>query len=169
MDSYRFKFVDLFAGIGGFRSALTKLGGTCSYTSEWDKYAATTYEAWYGERPDQSDIREIDYDTIPDHDLLAAGFPCQPFSLAGVSKKNSLGRPHGFEDEKQGNLFFSILDIIDAKEPPVLLLENVKNLKSHDRGNTWGVILEELTDRGYRVFSSVIDASDWRLVRVTGG
>jgi DNA (cytosine-5)-methyltransferase 1 len=156
-----FRFIDLFAGIGGFRSALTKLGGTCSYTSEWDKYAATTYEAWYGERPDQSDIREIEYDTIPDHDLLAAGFPCQPFSLAGVSKKNSLGRPHGFEDEKQGNLFFSILDIIDAKEPPVLLLENVKNLKSHDRGNTWGVISEELTDRGYRVFHQVIDASAW--------
>jgi DNA (cytosine-5)-methyltransferase 1 len=156
-----FRFIDLFAGIGGFRSALTRLGGECVYTSEWDKYAAMTYEAWYGERPDQTDIREVDYDAIPDHDVLAAGFPCQPFSLAGVSKKNSLGRLHGFEDEKQGNLFFSILDIIDAKKPPVIFLENVKNLKSHDRGNTWKVISEELVDRGYEVHHQVIDAAGW--------
>jgi len=90
------------------------LGGTCVYTSEWDKFSAQTYEAWYGEAPDQSDIREVDFSTIPDHDVLAAGFPCQPFSLAGVSKKNSLGRSHGFDDEKQGNLFFSILEAIDV-------------------------------------------------------
>ncbi len=156
-----FQFIDLFAGIGGFRSALTQLGGTCVYTSEWDKYAATTYEAWYGERPDQTDIREVSYDTVPDHDVLTAGFPCQPFSLAGVSKKNSLGRLHGFEDEKQGNLFFAILDIIDAKRPPVLLLENVKNLKSHDRGRTWEVIHDELVDRDYEIHHKVIDASGW--------
>jgi len=156
-----FRFIDLFAGIGGFRSALTRLGGDCVYTSEWDKYAATTYEAWYGERPDRTDIREVDYDAIPDHDVLAAGFPCQPFSLAGVSKKNSLGRLHGFEDEKQGNLFFSILDVIDTKRPPVLFLENVKNLKSHDRGRTWDVIHGELADRGYEVHHEVIDASGW--------
>lgn len=156
-----FRFIDLFAGIGGFRSALTKLGGECVYTSEWDKYAATTYEAWYGDRPDQTDIREVDYEQIPDHDVLAAGFPCQPFSLAGVSKKNSLGRRHGFEDEKQGNLFFSILDILDVKKPPVVFLENVKNLKSHDRGNTWEVIWQELHDRGYDVHHQVVDASGW--------
>ena len=156
-----FRFIDLFAGIGGFRSALTRLGGECVYTSEWDKYAAMTYEAWYGDRPDQTDIREVDYDAIPDHDVLAAGFPCQPFSLAGVSKKNSLGRLHGFEDEKQGNLFFSILDIIDAKRPPVLFLENVKNLKSHDRGRTWEVIHDELVNRDYEVHHEVVDASGW--------
>ncbi len=160
--SVPFRFIDLFAGIGGFRCALTKVGGTCVYTSEWDKFAATTYEAWYGERPDLRDIREVDFESdIPDHDVLAAGFPCQPFSLAGVSKKNSLGRRHGFEDETQGNLFFSILDIIAAKQPPVLLLENVKNLKSHDKGNTWHVIRTGLEDSGYRVFHKIIDASGW--------
>jgi DNA (cytosine-5)-methyltransferase 1 len=157
-----FRFIDLFAGIGGFRCGLTKVGGNCVYTSEWDKYAATTYESWYGERPVLRDIRDIDYaNKIPDHDVLAAGFPCQPFSLAGVSKKNSLGRLHGFEDEKQGNLFFSILDVIAAKQPPVLLLENVKNLKSHDKGNTWEVIRTSLEDCGYRVFHKIIDASGW--------
>jgi len=157
-----FRFIDLFAGIGGFRSALTKLGGTCVYTSEWDKYAATTYEAWYGERPDTTDIREVDFEeAIPEHDVLAAGFPCQPFSLAGVSKKNSLGRRHGFEDEKQGNLFFSILEILELREPPVLVLENVKNLTSHDRGNTWRVIRGSLEDLGYRIFHQVVDARGW--------
>lgn len=157
-----FRFVDLFAGIGGFRCALTKLGGTCVYSSEWDKYAATTYEAWYGERPDTGDIREVDFDkVVPEHDVLAAGFPCQPFSLAGVSKKKSLGRRHGFEDEHQGNLFFSILDLVRLREPPVLLLENVKNLTSHDRGNTWQVIRTSLEDLGYRVFHKVVDAQGW--------
>ena len=160
--SVPFRFIDLFAGIGGFRCAFTKVGGTCVYTSEWDKFAATTYEAWYGERPDLRDIREVDFENdIPDHDLLVAGFPCQPFSLAGVSKKNSLGRRHGFEDETQGNLFFSILDVIAAKQPPVLLLENVKNLKSHDKGKTWRVIQQALTECGYHVFHSNIDACGW--------
>lgn len=160
--SLPFRFVDLFAGIGGFRCALSKLGGTCVYTSEWDKYAATTYEAWFGERPDTSDIREVDFDkVVPEHDVLAAGFPCQPFSLAGVSKKNSLGRHHGFEDEHQGNLFFSILDLVSLREPPVLLLENVKNLTSHDKGNTWRVIRTSLEDLGYRVFHKVVDAQGW--------
>ena len=156
-----FRFIDLFAGIGGFRCGLTALGGTCVYTSEWDKFSAQTYEAWYGEAPDQSDIREVDFSTIPDHDVLAAGFPCQPFSLAGVSKKNSLGRSHGFDDEKQGNLFFSILEAIDVKRPPVVFLENVKNLKSHDKGNTWGVIHSALKNRGYHVFHQIVDAQAW--------
>jgi len=147
-SSLPFTFIDLFAGIGGFRSALTALGGTCVYTNEWDKFAAATYEAWYGDAVDRRDIRTIDFGAeIPNHDILAAGFPCQPFSLAGVSKKNSLGRAHGFDDEKQGNLFFSLLDAIDAKRPPVLFLENVKNLKSHDKGNTWKVIHASLVDR----------------------
>lgn len=158
-----FKFIDLFAGIGGFRSAMTSLGGECVFTSEWDKYAAKTYRAWYGDEHIHSgDIREVDpAQEIPDHDVLCAGFPCQPFSLAGVSKKKSLGRLHGFEDLDQGNLFFSIMNIVDAKRPPVLVLENVKNLKSHDKGNTWAVIQECLEDRGYVVYSKVIDAQAW--------
>lgn len=161
--SVPFKFIDLFAGIGGFRSGLTSLGGQCVFTSEWDKYSAKTYQAWYGdEHIHTGDIRDIDIKAeIPDHDVLCAGFPCQPFSLAGVSKKQSLGRLHGFEDEKQGNLFFKIMDIVDAKRPPVLLLENVKNLRSHDKGNTWGVIQQHLKDRDYTVFSQVIDARSW--------
>jgi len=159
--SVPFRFVDLFAGIGGFRCALTAVGGTCVYSSEWDKFAAATYEAWFGQRPDMRDIREVDFADIPDHDVLTAGFPCQPFSLAGVSKKKSLGRAHGFDDEDQGNLFFSILKAIDTKQPPVVFLENVKNLKSHDRGNTWEVIRSQLEDRGYHVFHKVIDAAGW--------
>lgn len=158
-----FKYIDLFAGIGGFRSAMTRLGGECVFTSEWDKYAAKTYQSWYGgDDVHTEDIREIDVDTtIPDHDVLCAGFPCQPFSLAGVSKKKSLGRLHGFDDLDQGNLFFSILNIVDAKRPPVLILENVKNLRSHDKGNTWNVIRESLEERDYAVFSKIIDAQSW--------
>lgn len=158
-----FKFVDLFAGIGGFRAALTSLGGECVFTNEWDKYAVKTYRAWFGENDIYTgDIRELDAATdIPDHDVLCAGFPCQPFSLAGVSKKNSLGRVHGFEDLDQGNLFFSIMRVVDAKRPPVLMLENVKNLKSHDKGKTWAVIRRNIEDRGYVVFDEVIDAQAW--------
>lgn len=158
-----FKFIDLFAGIGGFRSGMTAAGGECVFTSEWDKYAAKTYQAWYGDKHIYTDdIRNISIeDEIPDHDVLCGGFPCQPFSLAGVSKKNSLGRAHGFDDEKQGNLFFKIMDIVDIKRPPVLLLENVKNLKSHDKGNTWKVIEESLRDRDYTIYSKTIDARRW--------
>jgi DNA (cytosine-5)-methyltransferase 1 len=155
-----FKFVDLFAGIGGFRIALTKLGGQCVFTSEWDKYAQKTYKAWFGETP-HGDIRKIKPADIPDHDLLAAGFPCQPFSIAGVSKKNSLGRPHGFKCVDQGNLFFYLATIIEVKRPPVLFLENVKNLQSHDNGRTWSVIRETLEDLEYRIYAEVIDASSW--------
>ena len=158
-----FKFIDLFAGIGGFRSAMTSLGGECVFTSEWDKYAAKTYRAWYGDDDVHAgDIRDVDPEkAIPDHDVLCAGFPCQPFSLAGVSKKNSLGRLHGFDDATQGNLFFSIMNIVDAKRPPVLILENVKNLRSHDKGNTWKVIRECIEDRDYIVYDKVIDAQAW--------
>ena len=159
--SSKFTFIDLFAGIGGFRSAMTALGGECVFTSEWDKFAVKTYEAWYGDdKVYTEDIRLLDPREIPKHEIQCAGFPCQPFSIAGVSKKNALGRKHGFEDEKQGNLFFAIMDIVKAKEPPILLLENVKNLKSHDRGNTWKVIHSELA-KEYHVFSEVVDAKHW--------
>lgn len=158
-----FKFIDLFAGIGGFRCALTSVGGKCVFSSEWDKYANITYKAWYGDNDvNTEDIRTIDAkNIIPDHDILCAGFPCQPFSIAGVSKKKSLGRKHGFEDEEQGNLFEKIMDIVDAKRPPILFLENVKNLKSHDKGNTWRRIKFEIEKRNYILFSQVIDARNW--------
>ncbi|MBN2256942.1 MAG: DNA (cytosine-5-)-methyltransferase [Anaerolineaceae bacterium] len=155
-----FTFIDLFAGIGGFRLALTKLGGTCIFSSEWDKYSQKTYKAWFNELP-FGDIRQIDPESIPNHDILAAGFPCQPFSIAGVSKKNSLGKAHGFDDIQQGNLFFVLANIIRVKRPPVLFLENVKNLKSHDHGRTWKVIKEKLEELDYWVNAKVIDASGW--------
>lgn len=155
-----FKFADLFAGIGGFRSALSKLGGTCVFSSEWDHYCQKTYKAWWGETP-KGDIREILPADIPDHDFLAAGFPCQPFSLAGVSKKNSLGKAHGFRCEIQGTLFFNLASIIGVKRPPVVLLENVKNLQSHDQGRTWTTIKETLQELRYTVFDQVIDAASW--------
>jgi DNA (cytosine-5)-methyltransferase 1 len=159
-QSLPFSFIDLFAGIGGFRSALEKLGGTCRFSSEWDKYSQRTYEAWYGDVP-HDDIRNVKIADIPDHDVLAAGFPCQPFSIAGVSKRQSLGMAHGFECVTQGNLFFELATIIKAKRPAVLLLENVKNLKSHDQGRTWRVIQDRLDDLDYWIFNKVIDAAAW--------
>jgi len=156
----RFRFIDLFAGIGGFRIALSAIGGRCVFTSEWDKHSQATYLAWFGHRP-HGDINEIDPADIPDHDVLAAGFPCQPFSLAGVSKKNALGQAHGFRCKRQGNLFFRICDIAVAKRPGILLLENVKNLRSHDSGKTWAVITSELDSLGYDVHSQIIDARAW--------
>jgi DNA (cytosine-5)-methyltransferase 1 len=157
-----FKFVDLFAGIGGFRLGLSSLGGECVYSSEWDKHSVATYTSWYNDYEiDQQDFRSIDYSKIPDHDILCGGFPCQPFSLAGVSKKNSMGESHGFEDDKQGNLFFSILKVIEEKKPAVLFFENVKNLKSHDEGRTWRVIEDSLHSAGYHVFNKILDAKGW--------
>lgn len=156
-----FSFIDLFAGIGGFRIALESLKGQCVFTSERDKYCRETYKLWFGEYPQNEDINDLSPLDIPDHDVLTAGFPCQPFSIAGVSKKSSLGMPHGFQCEKQGNLFFKICDIVDAKRPPILLLENVKNLKSHNKGITWKVIEAELSGRGYSVFHQVINAKYW--------
>lgn len=155
-----FDFTDLFAGIGGMRIGLERLGGRCVFTSEWDRYAQKTYRAWFGETP-FGDIRKIKPTDIPDHDVLAAGFPCQPFSIAGVSKKKSLGHAHGFRDVTQGTLFFYLATIIELKRPPVLLLENVKNLLSHDGGRTWAVIRKTLEDLDYRVFAKVIDAAGW--------
>lgn len=156
----RFRFIDLFAGIGGFRLGLEKLGGECVFSSEWDRWSRKTYEAWFGETP-FGDIRDLNAADVPDHDILAGGFPCQPFSLAGVSKKNSLGRAHGFLCETQGTLFFEVAKIIEAKRPAALFLENVKNLKSHDRGRTWQVIEGTLADLGYWVNSGIVDAAGW--------
>jgi DNA (cytosine-5)-methyltransferase 1 len=156
----RFRFIDLFAGIGGFRIALSAIGGRCVFTSEWDKHSQATYKAWFGHQP-HGDINAIDPADIPKHDILAAGFPCQPFSLAGVSKKNALGHAHGFKCQRQGNLFFRICDIAATKRPGILLLENVKNLRSHDGGKTWAVITSELDSLGYDVHSQIIDARGW--------
>lgn len=169
--NYAFRFIDLFAGIGGIRKGFEAIGGQCVFTSEWNKEAVRTYKAnWYNDENSHTfnhDIREVTLsadDTvsekqayahiqrhIPDHDVLLAGFPCQPFSLAGVSKKNSLGRAHGFECETQGTLFFDVARIIKAKRPAIFVLENVKNLKSHDKGKTFKVIMNTLDELGYEV------------------
>lgn len=156
-----FSFIDLFAGIGGLRKAMEGAGGRCVFTSEWDKYAQQTYLANFADnRPIAGDIREVDAAVIPDHDVLVAGFPCQPFSIAGVSKKNALGRAHGFEDETQGTLFFDVLRILKHHRPAAFLLENVKNLKSHDKGKTFDVIRRKLTEElGYTLHTQIIDAA----------
>lgn len=157
-DGLPFTFIDLFAGIGGLRLGVERAGGRCVFSSEWDKYCQKTYSAWFNETP-HGDIRSIDPKDIPNHDLLVAGFPCQPFSIAGVSKKNSLGRAHGFKDATQGTLFFQVATIAEVKRPPAMLLENVKNLLSHDKGRTWQVIRSTLVELGYVVFHKIIDAS----------
>jgi len=151
-----FTFIDLFAGIGGMRIAFEQAGGHCVYSNEWNKYSQQTYFANFGDQPD-GDITKVDAGTIPDHDILVAGFPCQPFSIAGVSKKHSLGRATGFEDKTQGTLFFDVCRILKAKRPKAFLLENVKNLCSHDRGRTFKVICEALDELDYEVFYQVID------------
>jgi len=151
------RFIDLFAGIGGTRIAFEKAGGRCVFTSEWDKFSQITYEANFKEKP-QGDIKQISEKDIPIHDILLAGFPCQPFSIAGVSKNISLGRKHGFDHEKQGNLFFDIARILKKKKPRAFLLENVKNLKSHDKGRTYTIIKNTLEDLGYIVFAEIHDA-----------
>lgn len=153
-----FSFVDLFAGIGGFRQAFENVGGKCVMSSEWDRFCALTYEANFG-NPPEGDITKISAKDIPDHDVLTAGFPCQPFSIAGVSKHNALGNLHGFKHATQGTLFFDIARIIEEKRPAAFLLENVKHLLRHDRGQTFEVILRTLEDDlGYHVYPKVIDA-----------
>ena len=155
-----FTFIDLFAGIGGIRLGFESAGGQCVFTSEWNKYAAQTYmRNFNNDHPVAGDITEVDPASIPDHDVLLAGFPCQPFSIAGVSKKKSLGRAHGFACEAQGTLFFDIANILRVKRPPAILLENVKNLMSHDKGNTFKVIKKTLEEElGYTIFPLVVDA-----------
>ena len=156
----KFSFIDLFAGIGGIRLAFESAGGECIFSSEWNRFAQETYEANFGELP-EGDITKIHTSEIPDHDVLVGGFPCQPFSIAGVSSKNHLGRPHGFKDATQGTLFFDIARIIKAKRPKAFLLENVKNLQSHDKGRTFKVILQALREElGYDVHFKVVDASN---------
>jgi DNA (cytosine-5)-methyltransferase 1 len=155
-----FRFVDLFAGIGGLRLGLEAAGGRCVYSVEVDRHAQKTYAANFGP-VDWADVRSLEPTVLPTFDVLAAGFPCQPFSIAGVSKKVSLGREHGFADETSGNLFFEIARIAEATKPPILFLENVKNLRSHDRGRTFRVILEELDRLGYEVSNDIVDASPW--------
>lgn len=155
-----FTFIDLFAGIGGLRTAFEGVGGRCVFTSEWDKYAQLTYQANHRDnRPIAGDITQIAEEDIPSFDVLLAGFPCQPFSIAGVSKKNALGRAHGFEDETQGTLFFDVARILKAHRPAAFLLENVKNLKAHDKGRTYEVIRRTLEDElGYRLHTRIINA-----------
>ncbi|MBR4400579.1 MAG: DNA (cytosine-5-)-methyltransferase [Synergistes sp.] len=155
-----FTFIDLFAGIGGMRIAFESNGGICVYSNEWNKYCQQTYFANFGEQPD-GDITKVDAKIIPGHDILVAGFPCQPFSIAGVSKKQSLGRATGFEDKTQGTLFFDVCRVIKAKRPKAFMLENVKNLKSHDKGNTFKIIMESLEELNYEVFYAVIDGQNY--------
>jgi len=158
-----FTFIDLFAGIGGMRIGFERAGGRCVFTSEWNPWAQKTYaENFGGHETLVGDIVPYDENDIPDHDVLLAGFPCQPFSIAGVSKKNALGRPHGFECTTQGTLFFDVARIIAAKRPKAFLLENVKNLVSHDGGNTFRVIKETLQNElGYHIQAKVIDGQSF--------
>jgi DNA (cytosine-5)-methyltransferase 1 len=155
----RFRFIDLFAGIGGIRMGFETQGGECVFTSEWNDFSKKTYIENYGDHhPFVGDIVPFPAENVPDHDVLLGGFPCQPFSLAGVSKKNSLGRPHGFECTTQGTLFFDVARIISTKRPAAFLLENVKNLLSHDKGTTFEVIIQTLRDElGYDIHYKVID------------
>lgn len=156
----QFTFIDLFAGIGGMRLAYENAGGKCVYSNEWNKYSQQTYYANFGEQP-EGDITQVDAKAIPDHDVLVAGFPCQPFSIAGVSKKVSMGRKTGFEDKTQGTLFFDVCRILKEKRPKAFMLENVKNLKSHDKGRTFKTILESLDELKYKVFYAVLDGQDF--------
>lgn len=150
-ENGKFKFIDLFAGIGGIRIPFDELGGDCVFTSEWDKFAQQTYYANFGEIP-EGDITKIPVETIPPHDILLAGFPCQPFSMAGKKK--------GFFDTR-GTLFFNIEKIIEYHKPSVVFLENVKNLRNHDKGRTFQVIKEHLEKLGYKVFDTVLNAKEF--------
>ena len=164
-----FRFIDLFAGIGGLRRPFEEIGGRCVFTSEWDRFCRETYTANFPESADSDhefvgDIRPYAADPgrVPAHDVLLAGFPCQPFSIAGVSKKNSLGRPHGFLCDTQGTLFYDLAKILRHHRPPAFLLENVRNLAGHDGGRTFATIMHVLEDElGYRVKTRVIDSSPW--------
>lgn len=157
-----FTYIDLFAGIGGMRIAFESIGGKCVYTSEWDKHAVKTYLSNFPTTDKiDGDITKVSPYEISDHDVLLAGFPCQPFSIAGVSKKNALGKPHGFRDKTQGTLFFKIAEILEHHQPKAFLLENVKNLKSHDKGQTFQVICDTLEELGYTFDTRIIDAKSF--------
>jgi len=153
-----FTFIDLFAGIGGFRLAFEQAGGRCVFSSEYDRLAQSTYAANFGDTP-AGDITQVTSSEIPDHDILTAGFPCQPFSIAGVSKHNALGSAHGFAHATQGTLFFDVTRIIADKRPAAFILENVKHLRSHDKGRTFRTIMHTLEyELGYTVYATVLDA-----------
>lgn len=157
-ETPKFSFIDLFAGMGGFRIAMQAQGGKCIFSSEWNKYAQRTYLANFGDMPFGDITKEETKSYIPEHfDVLCAGFPCQPFSIAGVSKKNSLGRETGFKDKTQGTLFFDVADIICRHRPKAFYLENVKNLVSHDKGRTFKVITETLEELDYSIHYEVLD------------
>lgn len=158
----KFTFIDLFAGIGGFRIAMQAQGGKCVFSSEWNSYAQQTYFANFGEMPFGDITKEVTKKYIPKKfDILCAGFPCQPFSIAGVSKKKSLGRETGFKDKTQGTLFFDVADIISQHRPKAFFLENVKNLTSHDKGNTFRVIRETLEELDYSIHYQVMDGQTY--------
>lgn len=158
----RFTFIDLFAGMGGFRLAMQAHGGKCVFSSEWNKYAQKTYFANFGEMPFGDITKESTKNYIPKYfDILCAGFPCQPFSIAGVSKKNSLGRETGFKDKTQGTLFFDVADIINRHRPKAFYLENVKNLTSHDKGKTFRVICETLEELNYSIHYQIMDGQTY--------
>lgn len=158
-----FSFIDLFAGIGGIRIAFESIGGCCIFTSEYNEWSVKTYRANFGDGGTfVGDIVPFPADRIPDHDVLLAGFPCQPFSIAGVTKKNSLGQPHGFECTTQGTLFFDVARILAIKKPKAFMLENVKNLVSHNKGQTFSIICNTLENElGYHIFWKVIDGRAW--------
>ena len=164
-----FRFIDLFAGIGGLRIPFEEIGGRCVFTAEWDRFSRETYEANFPELPDSKHVYAEDIRTyaaepekIPAHDVLLAGFPCQPFSIAGVSKKNALSQPHGFKCNKQGTLFYDLAKIIECHRPQAFLLENVKNLTRHNGGKTFDSILKVLQkELGYRVVYRFISARPW--------
>lgn len=160
ISNKQFSFIDLFAGIGGMRIAFDRAGGHCVYSNEWNKYSQQTYFANFGEQPD-GDITQVNEKDIPNHDILVAGFPCQPFSIAGVSKKNSMGKETGFADKTQGTLFFDVCRILKEKRPKAFMLENVKNLCSHDKGRTFQIIKEALDELNYEVFHAVLDGQNY--------
>lgn len=161
IDSH-FTFIDLFAGMGGFRLAMQAQGGKCVFSSEWNVFAQKTYLANFGEMPFGDITKEETKRYIPQQfDILCAGFPCQPFSIAGISKKKSLGRETGFRDQTQGTLFFDVADIISRHRPKAFFLENVKNLLSHDKGNTFKVIRSTLEELEYTVYFQIMDGKDY--------
>ena len=161
-ENPKFTFIDLFAGMGGFRLGMQAQGGKCVFSSEWNAYSQKTYFANFGDMPFGDITKEITKSYIPEHfDVLCAGFPCQPFSIAGVSKKKSLGRETGFKDKTQGTLFFDVADIISRHRPKAFYLENVKNLTSHDKGNTFRVIRETLEELNYSLYYQVMDGQTY--------
>lgn len=157
-SSKKFTFIDLFAGVGGIRLGFQEHGGTCIFSSEYDKSAQKTYKKNHGETP-FGDITKISQSSIPDHDFLLAGFPCQPFSRAGVSARSSIGQEHGFLCESQGTLFFDVMRIAFQKKPKIIFLENVRNILSHDSGNTFKVIQNSIENLGYHFSYEIINSN----------